>query len=224
MRLLTAIGLSASAFSALILAIPAPERAAFTSTGSPEQGFKIPKRTLPGIYKVTFDDEGVAHHVKLRDMPTDVSRRTVDSRDAVNETIALRERDTTLDIVCTGEELDSESVDIVVRRMYQACGPGDSIAPDVHLYAIDGQVVAFDCNFSADWIFCGDYRYEYIFQEEIPGKCGRRNAGWAQYSDPAHSVGMHNWLPEEQRPWSPDGGAYFCGRDHDAYIDVNGPT
>ncbi|KAL8366464.1 hypothetical protein RB595_004985 [Gaeumannomyces hyphopodioides] len=165
----------------------------FTSSGTLDGGFTIPEGLPDGIYSVSVDEDGVAHHTAVS---------TLSSRSGAR-----------LGLDCGGgNEMNHQATDTAVSLLRRECGGGKTVGVGTHLYGIGNsgghQVAAFFCLFSHNpsQRACYDseagQRYESITQV-----CGWYREGWTDWwSGPTkeYSYGYH----------LVDGRRNFCGRDH----------
>jgi len=212
MRFSTIIGLSISAFSAVTLvtglAVPASDIAAseFTTPGTPDSGFTIPEGTQPGLYKVTYDDNGFSHHIKIGEVSA-----TDTLEDAGNGTSPLRTRQSAIDVQikgwgCPGYEVNHDAANALVSALISACQWPVYIGARQHVYAFAWGLAAFDCNFESFPILCTKEELDFRFRNSLPQICGGWMAGWLYfgYPDVVHSIGIH----------AVDSSLNFCGISH----------
>ncbi|EJT69571.1 hypothetical protein GGTG_13187 [Gaeumannomyces tritici R3-111a-1] len=188
----------------------------FTSSGTPDGGFTIPKGLPDGIYSVSVDEAGVAHHTTVSTLSSrSEGAAPLDVLGAVKRRrsggATLQKRDWGFD--CGGgREMNHQATDTAVDLLRRECGGGKTVGVGTHLYGIGNsgghQVAAFFCLFDHNPSERACYNSEAgLRYEAITQVCGWYREGWTDWysgSTKEYTYGYH--LVDDNKN--------FCGRNH----------
>ncbi|TLD14648.1 hypothetical protein PspLS_11019 [Pyricularia sp. CBS 133598] len=181
---------------------------------SRERGFTIPVGIPEGMYRVTIDDDGVAHHTRVEKpgaganlspaavaLPLDTPTTAAPS----NSSAPLDARQNSWSVTCADYDLDRNDADTVIRTLKWACGSGADLRAGDDFYSKYGNVVVYFCNTSRSTTYeCT----EDLIGEELQGggvshTCGAYRAGWSNWGGEV-SIGYERV----------NSNLYWCGKNH----------
>ncbi|TLS28645.1 hypothetical protein PpBr36_01930 [Pyricularia pennisetigena] len=179
----------------------------FTSAGTVDKGFIIPENLPEGVYTVTMDGAGKAHHSRVADLgePIVDPEPLVEARTSFPPPL-FQWKKRHFDYDCADHaRMDPDATDRAVAGVRNECGTSSG-----HYYAIangGGQrIAAFYCRFSGSGSCGADLRYRY---ESIAGVCGKHTSGWSDWWVGSKSQFAIGYLPVNP-------GEVFCGTTRDA--------
>ncbi|KAL5894895.1 hypothetical protein ACKVWC_000112 [Pyricularia oryzae] len=185
------------------------------SGASRDRGFTIPDGTPDGMYRVTIDDDGVAHHTRVEEggsggkisanavaLPVGVAPTTAAPSDP---SLLLSGRQDDWRVTCADYDLDRGDADTVVRTLKWGCGSGTDLRAGDDFYSKYGSVVAYFCNTSRSttYVCTEDLIGRQIQSGGVSADCGAYRAGWSNWRSDV-SIGYER----------ANSNLYFCGKNH----------
>lgn len=187
---------------------------------SEEKGFQIPDGIPDGAYEVTIDDDGIAHHTRLRVELSDVTDADASSPSSSSTGLAARAglvaRQSAWSLVCgDGRSLNKGNTDAAVTWLRTTCSNGVDHTGGrpvrSRLYTVVGDVVAYFCNYDSQTRHCKNWEVTEQLQTGVGNRCGAYKPGWAVW-DGRMSIGQQ-WV---------DADRYFCGENHRCWLTLTG--
>ncbi|KAI6369269.1 hypothetical protein MCOR25_004450 [Pyricularia grisea] len=176
----------------------------FTSAGTVSKGFIIPENLPEGVYTVTMDGAGKAHHTRVADLgePIVDPEPVVIARTSFPPSV-FQWKKRYFGYDCANHtKMDPDATDRAVASVHTECGTSSG-----HYYAIangsDQPIAAFYCRFSGSGPCGDDLRFRY---ESIAGVCGKHTSGWSDWWVGSKSQFAIGYLPVNP-------GQAFCGSD-----------
>jgi hypothetical protein len=173
---------------------------------SVEEGFIVPEDTPVGLYRVSIDSDGVAHHVQVETSEQIEQLMSEIIADNDHDDDSNLEKRQSFSVSCRfGNRLNHEGADVTVRAMKASCGSGRTVPAGEHYYAVYNNVVTYFCNNSGSGYRCTESLISQLIQGRVAGACGDYIEGWAYTAGPG---------PIRTGSEIRKANNYFCGANH----------